>query len=136
MTRSTQTSPPMFVYCPISKDITRIFSWKLVSGPSGVDNASYMLKYCLGEEWPIESLSTPFFNQRGGEPSVWKIQNLSISTLKIVPRCCLRFELKNKHLMRREGWTHPGKYTQSQVVTSSCPISGKGQPSPHAVSCS
>lgn len=56
----------MFVYCTISKDITRIFSWKLVSGPSGVDNASYMLKYCLGEEWPIESLSTPFFNQRGG----------------------------------------------------------------------
>lgn len=51
----------MFVYCTISKDITQIVSWELISGPSGVDNARYMLEYYWGEEWPISKFVYTIF---------------------------------------------------------------------------
>lgn len=45
---SLQTSPPMFVYCTISKDMTRILSQEIIAYPCRADNENYMLVYCWG----------------------------------------------------------------------------------------
>lgn len=57
MNRLIQTSPPVFVYCTVSKDTTQILSWQIISHPCGLDSENYMLEYCWGIVQFISSLA-------------------------------------------------------------------------------